>query len=100
MGFGKGPAIGLIEETTKITLSSKLCAKKQASLHVGEDDFKADRKRVRSVETEEQARKRNRLAKGAQLVDALEVYQQQRNGELTVCSKKPVPSSLKMKPRP
>ncbi|XP_015281766.1 PREDICTED: Fanconi anemia group J protein [Gekko japonicus] len=86
------------EETTKITLSSKLSAKKQASLHEGEDDFKADRKRIRSLETEEQARKRNRLAKGAQLVDALEVYQQQRNGELTVCSKKPVRSSSAMTP--
>ncbi|XP_060115376.1 Fanconi anemia group J protein [Heteronotia binoei] len=84
------------ENSSKITISSKLSAKKQASFHESEDDFKADRKRIRSLETEEQAKKRNRLAKGAQLVDALEVYQQQRNGELTVCSKKPVPSSLKM----
>lgn len=43
-----------IEETSKITLSSKLSAKKQASLQEGEDDFKADRKRIRSLETEEQ----------------------------------------------
>nr|XP_056721009.1 Fanconi anemia group J protein [Euleptes europaea] len=82
-------------ETSKTTLSSKLSAKKQASLHEAEDDFKVDRKRIRSVETEQQARKRNRLATGAQLVDALDVYQQQKNGELTVCSKKPVPFSLK-----
>ncbi|XP_077168830.1 Fanconi anemia group J protein isoform X2 [Paroedura picta] len=82
-------------ETSKVTLSSKLSAKMQASVHESGDDFKTVRKRIRSLETEEQARKRNRLAKGAQLVDAFEVYQQRRNGELSVCSKKPVPSSLK-----
>ncbi|XP_054857838.1 Fanconi anemia group J protein [Eublepharis macularius] len=85
----------LYEEASKVTLSSKLSAKKQASLQEAEDDFKVDRKRIRSLETEEQARKRNRLAKGVQFVDALEVYQQQKNGELTVCSKETVPFSLK-----
>lgn len=32
----------------------------------------------------QQMRKRNSFAKGVQFVDALEVYQQKRNGELTV----------------
>lgn len=42
-----------------------------------------------------QARKRHRLTKEVQLVDALEVYQQQKSGELTVCTEKTVPVSLK-----
>ncbi|XP_067328247.1 Fanconi anemia group J protein [Anolis sagrei] len=88
------PAAG--KHTTKTTLASKLFAKKQASLQEGEDDdFKVDRKRIRSLETEEQARKRHRLTKGVQFVDALEIYQQQKNGELIVSSGKTTPSSLK-----
>ncbi|KYO32220.1 Fanconi anemia group J protein isoform B [Alligator mississippiensis] len=73
------------EHSAKATLSSKLSAKKRATLHVEEnDDFQVDRKRIRSLETEQQMRKRNSFAKGVQFVDALEVYQQKRNGELTV----------------
>ncbi|XP_053223649.1 Fanconi anemia group J protein isoform X1 [Podarcis raffonei] len=84
------------DEISRTTLASKLSAKKQASLHEdGDDDFIVDRKRIRSLETDQQARKRHRLSQGTQLVDALEVYRQQKNGELTVCSEKPVPFSLK-----
>uniref|UniRef100_A0A7M4EXB3 DNA 5'-3' helicase n=1 Tax=Crocodylus porosus TaxID=8502 RepID=A0A7M4EXB3_CROPO len=40
------------------TLSSKLSAKKRATLHVDEnDDFQVDRKRIRSLETEQQVNK-------------------------------------------
>ncbi|XP_062815319.1 Fanconi anemia group J protein isoform X1 [Anolis carolinensis] len=89
------------KHTAKTTLASKLFAKKQASLQEGEDDdFKVDRKRIRSLETEEQARKRHRLAKGVQFVDALEIYQQHKNGELIVSSGKTTPSSLKTLPGP
>ncbi|XP_061461036.1 Fanconi anemia group J protein [Rhineura floridana] len=84
------------EEISKITLSSKLSAKKRASFREDEDDdFKVDRKRVRSLETEQQVRKRHRLSQGIQLVDALEVYQQQKNGELIMCSEKAAAFSLK-----
>ncbi|EMP37725.1 Fanconi anemia group J protein like protein [Chelonia mydas] len=77
------------EHNTKVTLSSKLSAKKWASLHADEnDDFQVDRKRIRLLETEQQVRKRHCFAKGVQFVDALEVYQQRRNGELTVHSEK------------
>ncbi|XP_068066769.1 Fanconi anemia group J protein isoform X4 [Anomalospiza imberbis] len=72
------------------TLASKLSAKKKLSLHVSEnDDFQVDRKRIRPLETEQQqVRKRQCFAKGVQLVDALEVYHQRKNGELTVHSEK------------
>ncbi|XP_028563968.2 Fanconi anemia group J protein isoform X4 [Podarcis muralis] len=84
------------DEISRTTLASKLSAKKQASLHeAGDDDFIVDRKRIRSLETDQQARKRHRLSQGTQLVDALEVYRQQKNGELTVCSEKSAPFSLK-----
>nr|XP_028563968.1 Fanconi anemia group J protein isoform X5 [Podarcis muralis] len=84
------------DEISRTTLASKLSAKKQASLHEdGDDDFIVDRKRIRSLETDQQARKRHRLSQGTQLVDALEVYRQQKNGELTVCSEKSAPFSLK-----
>uniref|UniRef100_A0A8C8RM22 DNA 5'-3' helicase n=1 Tax=Pelusios castaneus TaxID=367368 RepID=A0A8C8RM22_9SAUR len=77
------------EHNAKITLSSKLSAKKRASLHEDEnDDFQVDRKRIHSLKTEQQVRKRHCFAKGVQLVDALEVYQQRRKGELTVHSEK------------
>ncbi|XP_032934090.1 Fanconi anemia group J protein isoform X2 [Catharus ustulatus] len=72
------------------TLASKLSAKKKLSLRDCEnDDFQADRKRIRPLETEQQQlRKRQCFAKGVQLVDALEVYHQRKNGELTVHSEK------------
>uniref|UniRef100_A0A663MCL5 DNA 5'-3' helicase n=1 Tax=Athene cunicularia TaxID=194338 RepID=A0A663MCL5_ATHCN len=71
------------------TLASKLSAKKRLSLCDSEkDDFQVDRKRIRSLETEQQVRKRHCFAKGVQLVDALEVYNQRKNGELIVHSEK------------
>ncbi|XP_041338826.1 Fanconi anemia group J protein [Pyrgilauda ruficollis] len=71
------------------TLASKLSAKKKLSLRDREnDDFQVDRKRIRPLETEQQVRKRHCFAKGVQLVDALEVYHQRKNGELTVHSEK------------
>ncbi|XP_075760829.1 Fanconi anemia group J protein [Pelodiscus sinensis] len=77
------------EHSGKVTLSSKLSAKKWASLHKDEnDDFQVDRKRIRLLETEQQIRKRHCFAKGVKFVDALEVYQQRRNGELIVHSEK------------
>ncbi|XP_039938680.2 Fanconi anemia group J protein isoform X1 [Hirundo rustica] len=74
----------------KETLASKLSAKKKLSLCDSEnDDFQVDRKRIRPLETEQQqVRKRHCFAKGVQLVDALEVYHQRKNGELTVHSEK------------
>ncbi|XP_042298181.1 Fanconi anemia group J protein [Sceloporus undulatus] len=89
------PAVG--KDASKTTLASKLSAKKQASLQEGgeDDDFRVDRKRNRSLETEEQARKRHRLAKGVQFVGALEMYQQQKNGKLIEASGKAAPSALK-----
>ncbi|XP_027761029.1 Fanconi anemia group J protein [Empidonax traillii] len=73
------------------TLASKLAAKKKLSLRDSEsDDFQVDRKRIRPLETEQQVRKRHCLARGVQLVDALEVYHQRKNGELTVHSEKRV----------
>ncbi|KAH1178818.1 hypothetical protein KIL84_000149 [Mauremys mutica] len=85
----------------KVTLSSKLSAKKWASLHGDEnDDFQVDRKRIRLLETEQQIRKRHCFAKGVQFVDALEVYQQRRNGELIVHSEKIAAFSPKTSPGP
>ncbi|KFP80428.1 Fanconi anemia group J protein, partial [Apaloderma vittatum] len=73
------------------TLASKLSAKKKLSLCDGENgDFRVDRKRIRPLETEQQVRKRPCFAKGVQLVDALEVYHQRKNGELIVHSEKSV----------
>ncbi|XP_054064982.1 Fanconi anemia group J protein isoform X1 [Rissa tridactyla] len=74
------------------TLASKLSAKKRLSLCDKEsDDFQVDRKRIRPLETEQQqVRKRHCFAKGAQLVDALEVYHQRKNGQLIVHSEKSV----------
>ncbi|KAM6049595.1 Fanconi anemia group J protein [Chlamydotis macqueenii] len=73
------------------TLASKLSAKKRLSRCNNEnDDFQVDRKRIRPLETEQQVRKRHCLAKGVQLVDALEVYNQRKNGELIVHSEKSV----------
>ncbi|KFP52284.1 Fanconi anemia group J protein [Cathartes aura] len=73
------------------TLASKLSAKKRLSLCDNEnDDFQVDRKRIRPLETEQQVRKRHCFAKGVQLVDALEVYHQRKNGELIVHSEKSV----------
>uniref|UniRef100_A0A8C4WG16 DNA 5'-3' helicase n=1 Tax=Gopherus evgoodei TaxID=1825980 RepID=A0A8C4WG16_9SAUR len=87
--------------TDKVTLSSKLSAKKWASLHGDEnDDFQVDRKRIRLLETEQQIRKRHCFAKGVQFVDALEVYQQRRNGELIVHSEKIASFSPKTSPGP
>uniref|UniRef100_A0A674KC95 DNA 5'-3' helicase n=1 Tax=Terrapene triunguis TaxID=2587831 RepID=A0A674KC95_9SAUR len=89
------------EHNAKVTLSSKLSAKKWASLHRDEnDDFQVDRKRIRLLETEQQVRKRHCFAKGVQFVDALEVYQQRRNGELTVHSEKIAAFSPKTSPGP
>ncbi|XP_025927172.1 Fanconi anemia group J protein isoform X1 [Apteryx rowi] len=77
------------------TLASKLSAKKRASLCGNEnDDFQVDRKRIRSLETEQQVRKRHCFAKGVQLVDALEVYHQRKNGELIVHSEKSVKNTV------
>ncbi|XP_053130511.1 Fanconi anemia group J protein isoform X2 [Hemicordylus capensis] len=91
-----GATLRETEENSKITLSSKLSAKKRASFHKGEDDdFKVDRKRIRLLETDQEARKRHRLTKGVQFVDALEVYQQRKDGELTVHTEKPAAFSLK-----
>ncbi|XP_064892346.1 Fanconi anemia group J protein isoform X3 [Columba livia] len=74
------------------TLASKLSAKKRLSVCNSEnDDFQVDRKRIRPLETEQQqVRKRHCFAKGVQMVDALEVYQQRKNGELVVHSEKSV----------
>ncbi|KFZ64989.1 Fanconi anemia group J protein, partial [Antrostomus carolinensis] len=73
------------------TLASKLSAKKRLSLCDGEnDDFQVDRKRIRRLETEQQVRKRHCFAKGVQFIDALEVYNQRKNGELIVHSEKSV----------
>ncbi|TFK12816.1 cell cycle control protein 50A [Platysternon megacephalum] len=89
------------EHNAKVTLSSKLSAKKWASLHGDEnDDFQVDRKRIRLLETEQQVRKRHCFAKGVQFVDALEVYQQRRNGELTIHSEKIAAFSPKTSPGP
>ncbi|NXV74669.1 FANCJ protein, partial [Atlantisia rogersi] len=73
-------------------LASKLAAKKRLSLCDNEnEDFQVDRKRIRPLETEhQQVRKRHCFAKGVQLVDALDVYNQRKNGELTVPSEKSV----------
>uniref|UniRef100_A0A8B9BB08 DNA 5'-3' helicase n=1 Tax=Anser brachyrhynchus TaxID=132585 RepID=A0A8B9BB08_9AVES len=82
------------------TLASKLSAKKRASLCESEsDDFQVDRKRIRPLETEQQVRKRHCFAKGVQLVDALEVYNQRKNGELIVHSEKSV-KNLTFSPKP
>ncbi|XP_077044845.1 Fanconi anemia group J protein isoform X2 [Agelaius phoeniceus] len=71
------------------TLASKLSAKKKLSLCASEnEDFQVDRKRIRPLETEQQVRKRHCFAKGVQLVDALQVYHQRKNGELIVHSEK------------
>ncbi|XP_071621132.1 Fanconi anemia group J protein isoform X1 [Heliangelus exortis] len=71
------------------TLASKLSAKKRLSVPDSEnDDFQVDRKRIRPLETEQQVRKRHCLSKGVQLVDALEVYHQRKNGDLIVHSEK------------
>ncbi|XP_053941138.1 Fanconi anemia group J protein isoform X2 [Cuculus canorus] len=76
------------------TLASKLSAKKRFSLCEKEnDDFQVDRKRIRPLETEQQLRKRHCFAKGVQMVDALEVYQQRKNGELIVHTEKSVKST-------
>ncbi|KFQ22059.1 Fanconi anemia group J protein, partial [Merops nubicus] len=84
------------------TLASKLSAKKKSSLcDKDSDDFQVDRKRIRPLETEQQVRKRHCFAKGVQLVDALEVYHQRKNGELIVHSEKSVKTttfSPKMSP--
>ncbi|XP_021271794.1 Fanconi anemia group J protein isoform X2 [Numida meleagris] len=73
------------------TLASKLSAKKRASVCGNEsDDFQVDRKRIRPLETEQQVRKRHCFSKQVQLVDALEVYNQRKNGELIVHSEKSV----------
>ncbi|KFP67239.1 Fanconi anemia group J protein, partial [Cariama cristata] len=74
------------------TLASKLSAKKRLSLCDNEnDDFQVDRKRIRPLETgQQQLRKRHCFAKGVQLVDALEVYHQRKNGELVVHCEKSV----------
>ncbi|NXK91252.1 FANCJ protein, partial [Formicarius rufipectus] len=77
------------------TLASKLAARKKLSLRDSEsDDFQVDRKRIRPLETEQQqVRKRHCLARGVQFVDALEVYHQRKNGELTVHSETSVKTS-------
>uniref|UniRef100_A0A8C2U5W3 DNA 5'-3' helicase n=1 Tax=Coturnix japonica TaxID=93934 RepID=A0A8C2U5W3_COTJA len=73
------------------TLASKLSAKKRASVGGTEsDDFQVDRKRIRPLETEQQVRKRHCFSKEVQLVDALEVYNQRKNGELIVHCEKSV----------
>ncbi|KFW61251.1 Fanconi anemia group J protein [Pygoscelis adeliae] len=80
------------------TLASKLSAKKRLSLCDNEnDDFQVDRKRIRPLETEQQVRKRHCFAKGVQLVDALEVYHQRKNGELIVHSEKSVKTTFSPK---
>ncbi|XP_062473135.1 Fanconi anemia group J protein isoform X1 [Pezoporus occidentalis] len=82
------------------TLASKLSAKKRLSLRDNEnDDFQVDRKRIRPLETEQQVRKRHCIAKGVQFVDALEVYNQRKNGELIVHSEKSAkPTTFSPKP--
>ncbi|XP_039199998.1 Fanconi anemia group J protein homolog isoform X2 [Crotalus tigris] len=95
---GSGSSSFNKESLSRTTLASKLSAKQQASSHEEDDsdnDFKVERKRIRSLEAENQARKRYRLATGTQLVDALEVHEQRKNGELTVTLGKSDPSSLK-----
>ncbi|KFU86246.1 Fanconi anemia group J protein, partial [Chaetura pelagica] len=73
------------------TLASKLSAKKRLSACDSEnDDFQVDKKRIRPLETEQQVRKRHGFSKGVQLVDALEVYHQRKNGDLIVHSEKNV----------
>ncbi|NXL93809.1 FANCJ protein, partial [Alectura lathami] len=99
-GYATGSALKTGSQQTSTecrendTLASKLSAKKRASLCGNEsDDFQVDRKRIRPLETEQQARKRHCFSKGVQLVDALEVYHQRKNGELIVHSEKSVKSS-------
>ncbi|NXJ12536.1 FANCJ protein, partial [Odontophorus gujanensis] len=76
------------------TLASKLSAKKKASVCGNEsDDFQVDRKRIRPLETEQQVRKRHCFSKEVQLVDALEVYNQRKNGELVVQLEKNIKSN-------
>lgn len=86
------------EEISKSTLSSKLSAKRRTSFCENEDsDFKVDRKRIRSFGMIQQT-KQHQQVKGVQFVDALEVYQKRKNGELTVQtvqSEKAIPFSLK-----
>ncbi|XP_066491855.1 Fanconi anemia group J protein [Tiliqua scincoides] len=90
--------LGETEEMPESTLSSKLSARKRASFCESEDnDFKVDRKRIRSFGISQQTKKHQPF-KGVQFVDALEVYQKRKNGELTVQtvpSEKAVPFSLK-----
>ncbi|XP_074016823.1 Fanconi anemia group J protein [Numenius arquata] len=84
-----GSPLTSTESKENETLASKLSAKKRLSLCDKEnDDFQVDRKRIRPLETEQQVRKRHCFAKGVQLVDALEVYHQRKNGELIVHSEK------------
>ncbi|XP_069471187.1 Fanconi anemia group J protein isoform X2 [Ambystoma mexicanum] len=55
---------------TKPTLASKLFAKKQSSFGgLGDDDFQVDRKRIRSLDTEQEGRKRRCFDKGVQFID-------------------------------
>ncbi|XP_058020095.1 Fanconi anemia group J protein isoform X3 [Ahaetulla prasina] len=95
---GSGSSSTSKESVSRITLASKLSAKQQASFCEEDDsdnDFKVERKRIRSLETEQQARKRHRLTIGTQLVDALEVHEQRKNEELTAIPGKADPPSLK-----
>ncbi|XP_054250330.1 Fanconi anemia group J protein [Indicator indicator] len=89
-----GSPLTTTECKEKETLASKLSAKKRSSLCDQEnDDFQVDRKRIRPLETEQQIRKRHCLAKGVQLVDALEVHNQRKNGELVVHPEKSLKTS-------
>ncbi|XP_026538539.1 Fanconi anemia group J protein homolog [Notechis scutatus] len=95
---GGGSSSTSKESVSRITLASKLSAKHQASFHEEDDsdnDFKVERKRIRPLETEQQARKRHRLTSGTQLTDASEVHEQRKNGELTVTLGKTEPPSRK-----
>nr|XP_020642475.1 Fanconi anemia group J protein isoform X1 [Pogona vitticeps] len=98
-GCTSHPSVG--RDISKVTLSSKLSAKRQATLHEGEDeDFKVDKKRIRSLGTEEQAAKRHRQDKGVHFVDALDVYRQKKTGGLMVSSTNATPFSPKVVPSP
>ncbi|XP_031207121.1 Fanconi anemia group J protein isoform X3 [Mastomys coucha] len=69
----------------KNTLAAKLSAKKQASIHRGEDDdFQVEKKRIRPLETTQQIRKRHCLEKDVHHIDARLASERRGNPESPV----------------
>ncbi|XP_030041551.1 Fanconi anemia group J protein isoform X2 [Microcaecilia unicolor] len=86
------------------TLASKLFAKKQASVLSGDDDdddFQTERKRVRVLGSDQQAKKRPCLGRGVHFIDDdsdidLEATEQQQRKEEGICqSENFIPLTLK-----